>query len=118
MSSPTPPPITSPSAPELDEVRGWLEQMIKALRFVELVAAVLTLITRMRDLNAELVRQLTHLRRARPKSEKLARLERQYVPPFMTATTPATKPSGAADGDDDKKPRKRGKHPGRPPLPA
>ena len=83
MSSPTPPAITSPSVPELGEVRAWLEKMIKALRFLELVTAVLTLITRMRDLNTELVRQLTHLRQARPKSETLARLERQLVLPFV-----------------------------------
>jgi transposase len=118
MSSPTPPAITSPSVPELGEVRAWLEKMIKALRFIELVTAVLTLITRMRDLNTELVRQLTHLRQARPKSETLARLERQLVLPFVIETKPATKPDGATDGDEGKKRKSRAKPPGRPPLPA
>jgi transposase len=118
MSSPTPPLITSPSAPELGEVRAWIEAMIKAFRFVEMVKAVLTLITRMRDLNTELVRQLTHLRRARPKSETLARLERQLVLPFAIVTVPVTKPDGAAGGDEGKKPRKRGKSGGRPAWPA
>jgi transposase len=118
MSLPTPPTITSPSAPELGEVRAWLEQMIKAVRFVEMITAVLALITRMRDLNAELVQQLTHMRRARPKSETLARLERQHVLPFMIAITPAAKPTGAAEGEEGKKRRKRGKSLGRSPLPA
>ena len=119
MSSLTPPPIlTSPSAPELGEVRAWLETMIKALRFVELVTAVLMLLTRMRDLNTELVRQLTHLRRARPKSETLARLEKQLVLPLGIALKPATKPETTADGDEGKKRRTRGKSPGRSPLPA
>lgn len=39
--------ITSPHAPDFSELRSWLEQMVKALRFVELVAAVIALVTRM-----------------------------------------------------------------------
>jgi hypothetical protein len=77
-----PPPITSPYAPDLGQVRAWLETMIKALRFLELVAAVLALIGKMRDANTELVKQLAHLRRARPRSETLERLERQLVLPL------------------------------------
>ena len=56
--------------------------MIAALRFVELVAAIVALIARMRDINTELVAQLAHLRRARPRSETLERLERQLVLPL------------------------------------
>jgi hypothetical protein len=37
-------PVTSPYAHYLAEVRAWLERMIAALKFVELVAAILTLI--------------------------------------------------------------------------
>ena len=54
--------VTSAFAPDLDEVRAWLQKMIAALRFVEMVTAVLALITRMRDINTELVAQLAHLR--------------------------------------------------------
>jgi transposase len=71
------PPITSPYAPDMSKVRAWLEQMIKALRFLELVSAVVVLIGRMSSINAELTKQLTHLRRKRPRSETLDRLQRQ-----------------------------------------
>jgi transposase len=79
----TTPAITSPYAPDLDKVRAWIEQMIKTLQFVELVAALLAFFGRMRDANTELLRQLAHLRRKRPRSETLARLERQLVLPFI-----------------------------------
>jgi hypothetical protein len=61
----SPPPITSPYAPDLEQVRTWMETMIKALRFFDLVVAVMALLGKMRDLNNELVKQLAHLRRAR-----------------------------------------------------
>ena len=78
----TKPPITSPYAPDLAQVRAWLETMIKALRFVDLVMAIVALIGKMRDLNTELVRQVAHLRRARPRSETLERLQRQLTLPL------------------------------------
>jgi transposase len=110
-SAPSTPMITSPSVPELDEVRAWIEQMIKALRFVELVVAILALIRRMRDINLDLMKQIVQFRRARPRSETLRRLEAQRVFAFMT------------EGSRPKKPKKlqqsrKGKHPGRAALPA
>ena len=42
-------PITSPYAPDIAQVRVWLERMIAALRFVEIVTAILALIVRMRS---------------------------------------------------------------------
>ena len=77
-----PPLPTSPSAPDVGQVRTWLEEMLRARRFLELIAAVLALITRLRDLNTELTKRLAELRRARPKSETLRRLERQLSLPF------------------------------------
>ena len=111
MSSPTPPPITSPSVPELAEVRAWIEKMIKALRFVELVVAIVALISRMREINLDLVKQIVQFRRARPRAENLRRLEAQYLLPFMTEGARAKKP-------EKPKVSRQGKHPGRPALPA
>jgi len=85
------PPITSPYAPDMTKVRAWLEQMIKALRFLELVSVVLTLITRMASINTELTKQLTHLRRKRPRSETLDRLERQLEFGFGLVKPPPVK---------------------------
>jgi hypothetical protein len=110
--------VTSAFAPDLDEVRAWLQKMIAALRFVDLVTAVIALIVRMRDLNTELVAQLAHLRRARPRAEALRRLERQLVLPLEGLTAPsAAKPSNETTPDDDTKKRRR-RHPGRGAPPA
>jgi transposase len=110
--------VTSAFAPDLDEVRAWLQKMIAALRFVEMVTAVLALIVRMRDINTELVAQLAHLRRQRPRSETLDRLERQLVLPIDGLTvTSAAKPKDDTTSDDDKK-KRRGRHPGRSAPPA
>ena len=49
-----PPIITSPQAPDIAAVRKWIEEAIAALRFRELVIAVIWLITRLRDLNTEI----------------------------------------------------------------
>lgn len=85
--------------------------MIKALKFVELVSAILYLITRMRDINTELVKQLAHYRRARPRSETLKRVEAQHSLPLDLGAPKPTKP---------KKPpqSRKGRHPGRAALPA
>jgi transposase len=104
--------ITSASAPDLDEVRSWLQKMILALRFVDLVTAVIALLTLMRDLNTQLVAQIAQLRRARPRSEALARLERQLVLPLdgLTVKSPSSTPEVSETAP--KKSRK-GRHPGR-----
>jgi transposase len=113
------PPITSPYAPDIAHVRAWLEKMIKAVRFVEIVAAIVSLVTRMRDLNTELTRQLSQLRRKRPRSETLDRIERQLVLPLTIVTTNVAKTdSGSTPPGAEKKPGRRGRHPGRAALPA
>ena len=110
--------VTSAFAPDLEEVRAWLGKMVAALRFAELVAAILSLIGRMRDLNTDLVAQLAHLRRSRPRSESLRRLEGQLVLPLEGLLVPAApKPKDDAASTDEKK-TSRGKHPGRGAPPA
>ena len=113
------PSITSPYAPDLGHLRAWLEARIAALQFVEIVVAILALVTRLRDLNAELVKQVTLMRRARPRSETLARLEHQMVLAFraIPSTAVATPPDAKSEGDE-KKASRRGRHPGRAALPA
>lgn len=53
MASPA---VTSPYAPDLTHLRAWLERMIASLKFVEIVTVVVALVTRMRDINAELTK--------------------------------------------------------------
>ena len=110
--------VRSAFAPDLDEIRSWLGGMIAALRFAELVTAVLALIGRMRDLNTELVAQLAHLRRARPRSESLRRLEGQLVLPIAGLLVPTAPKPKDDDAATDDKSKRRGKHPGRNAPPA
>jgi len=44
--------VTSPYAPDVDDVRRWMEKMIKSMRLLELVAAIIALVTPMRDAGA------------------------------------------------------------------
>jgi transposase len=112
------PPITSPYAPDLAQVRAWLEKMIKALKFLEIIAAVITLISRMCEINTELTKQLANFRRKRPRSERLKWLERQLVLPLGEMAAKVLK-EGSSEGDEESKPKpsRRGRHPGRGPLP-
>jgi transposase len=89
--------------------------MVQALKFVELVAAVLALVMRMRDINADLLRQLTHLRRKRPRSETLERLERQLVLPIPGVVI---LPQARPDKDGSRPKGRKGRHPGRTAPPA
>lgn len=102
---------TSPYAPDLEELRSWLEKQVAAMKLVELVAAVIALVARMCAINLELTKRVAHLTRKRPRSETLERLERQLVLPLMgVATPPAAKKntSSEADPSHDKKKRSRG----------
>jgi transposase len=118
MAAPT---ITSPLNPDVQQLRGWLERMVATLRFVELVTAIVALVTRMRDINTELTKRLAQMQRGRPRSERLAWLERQLVLPLAGLAQP-TPPS--PDGDAEAVPAKRSRkaprpnHPGRTKLPA
>jgi transposase len=106
--------ITSPYAPDLGEVRGFLERMIRTLRFVELIAAILAFVTKVCEVNGELSKKLAQLRRGRPRSESLERIERQLALPLGDL--------GVASKARSKKARepksRKGRHPGRGALPA
>lgn len=52
---------TSPYSPDLEQLRSWLEKMVTAMKFVELIVAIVGLITRMRDINLELTKRVAHL---------------------------------------------------------
>lgn len=107
--------ITSPYAPDLGEVRAFLDRMIRALRFIELVAAILAFVTKVCEINGELSKKLAALQRRRPRSESLERLERQL-------TLPLGDLDGAAAPRRKKPARetksRKGQHPGRAALPA
>jgi transposase len=118
-------PVSS-SRIDLDELRQWLEELVTQMQFARLITAVIALVTKLRDMNTELTKQLANLRRARPRSERMRALEAQLLLPFaMAASKPpqTTQAPTAGDGDKDKGKGKntkkpRSKHPGRKPFPA
>lgn len=108
---------TSPYAPDLGEVRAWLEQMIRAFKFVELVTAIVAFVSRMCEINTELTKQLALLRRRHPRSERLEWLERQLMLPLGEMVPSAAQVDRPQDNGEPKTSRK-GRHPGRARLPA
>ena len=109
--------VTSAHAPDLEVLRGWLERMVAALRFREIIVAVVMLVTKMHALNTELVRQVADLRRKRPRSETLERLACQLSLPFANAGLAGARKPAEQQARAKKKSR-RGRHPGRAALPA
>lgn len=100
--------MTSAYQPDLDEVRAWLEKMVKSLRFIELVAAVITLIGRMRDINGELMKQVANFRKKRPRSETFDRLERQLSFAFSSfVRSEKPKSDACAPSADERKQKRR-----------
>jgi len=111
-------PITSPYAPDLGEVRAWLEKMIRSLQFVEMVTAIVAFIGRMCEVNGELTKRLADLRRKRPRSETLDRLQRQLLLPLTElAGLRAEHPEPRPECPQPRRSR-RGHHPGRTAFPA
>ncbi len=112
------PPITSAIEPDLGAVRKFIADMIARGAVAELIAAVVGLLVRMRELNTELMRRVASKSRRRPPNEAMRRLQMEL--PFLCA--PAANDGAKPGLPREKKPRKRGAHKptphGRPKLPA
>jgi transposase len=102
-----------------EELQAWLEELVRQFRFAQLVAAVIALVTRLRDLNTELTKHLANLRRARPRSERMRALEAQLMLPWAMSAKPEQKDSSSENPPipERKKKGSRSKPPGRKPLP-
>jgi hypothetical protein len=97
------PPITSALAPDLEAVKKFIADMIAKGAIAGLVAAIVALLVRMRDLNSELMKKLASTSRKRPPNETMRRLQMEL--PFGV-TAPAN--DGKPAPPQDKKPKKRG----------
>jgi transposase len=95
-----------------------MEKMIKALEFLRLVTAIVALVRRMRDINFELTKKLTDLRRARPRSETLKRVESQCLLPFTEGALAPPADSGKPAKEPKPNKSRKGVHPGRAAPPA
>lgn len=109
----------------VEELKRWLDEMVRQAAFVRLVSAIVALVTRLLDLNGELSKQLAHLRRARPRSERWKALDAQLAFSWTKdsastdedAPKPDSEPKDSQPSEPTKKPPKR-KHPGRKPFPS
>jgi transposase len=84
-----------------DDLQSWLQDMVKQLAFTRLIAAVVALVTRLRDLNTELTKQLANLRRARPRSERLRALEGQLFLPWAAVASSSQQSPPSGNGADE-----------------
>lgn len=112
---------TSPLAPDLDAVRDFITEMVTRGAVAGLVTAILALLTRMRDLNGELLARIAQKRRAKPPNEQLRRLQLELPFSFAKASPANTQDAGVAGSEKtklgkDRKPRKPTTH-GRTKLP-
>ena len=110
------PAITNVVAPDLEAVRRFIVEMFSRGAMAALVTAVIALLTRMRDLNTELVRKLASHSRKRPPNEALRRLQLEL--PFVFS--PPANDNKPATPPDDKRKKRGPKNPhahGRPKLP-
>jgi transposase len=95
--------ITSEYAPDLGHVERFIRQKFAEGALAVLLATVMALLARMRDLNAELLKQIALGRRIRPPSERMCRLQMEL--PLWAEK------DAANDGEpatEKKKPKKRG----------
>lgn len=100
-----PPTITSAVEPDLGAVRKFIVEMVARGAITALIAAVLALLGKMRQLNTELMGKLAQKTRKRPPNEAMRRLQMEL--PFLCA--PAANDGGAEPAvPEAKKPKKRG----------
>src|SRR5688500_14353059 len=93
--------ITSEVDPDLAEVKRFIKARLAEGAIAALIAAVLALLTRMRDLNTELAKRIEASRRKRPPSETLRRLQMEL--PFW-GKKPDNDVGDEAARDADEKP--------------
>lgn len=117
MAANKPDPVTSAITPDLSVVRQFIADMVARGAVVELVAAIVGLLARMRDLNTELMAKLAGKSRKRPPNESLRRLQLE-LPLFTTPPANDAEPSKPPEREKKKRGAKNPHRHGRPKLPA
>jgi transposase len=99
--------ITSENDPDLAEVKRFIKARIAEGAIAVLIAALLALLARMRDLNTELRRRLEASRRKRPPSETLHRLQMELPFWVKKPDNDVAEDTTAKDSEAPKKERKK-----------
>ncbi len=114
--------ITSEVDPDLAEVKRFIKARLAEGAIAVLIASILALLARMRDLNTELAKRLEAARRKRPPSETMHRLQLEL--PFWGKKPDNVVGDEAAEGSETPKKERKKRRPkqkdlhGRPKLPA
>ena len=87
------------ATPDLKRIRRFIAEAVAEGAIAELIAAIIGLLTRMRDLNQELARQLAWKNRKRPASETTHRLQLEL--PFVLLATPEPPANDTSSDSDD-----------------
>ena len=111
-------PITSAWSPDLDAVRRFIMDMIARRSFVALVSAVIALLSRMRDLNTELMARIASTSRKRPPSETMRRLQLELAFSLEPVANDAAEAPVPPLREKKKRGAKNARPHGRPSLPA
>jgi len=113
-------PITSAFDPDFGAVRSFITDMLARGAVAALIAAIIALLTRMRDINTELMGKLASKSRKRPPNEAMRRLQLELPLMWTPAANDASKPRPAIAENKPKTkrgPKNRHAH-GRPKLPG
>jgi transposase len=98
--------------PDLKRIRQFIVEAVTEGALAVLVSTIIALLTRMRDLNQDLSRQLAWKSRKHPASERLHRLQLEL--PFVVGAAPEPSANDTSNKDADKdeeKPKKKRKKP-------
>ena len=95
---------------DLKRLRSFITEAVADGAIALLISTIIGLLTRMRDLNQELVRQLAWKNRKRPASETTHRLQLEL--PFVVLATPEppandTSSGSNEDDEDEEKPKRK-----------
>lgn len=91
--------------PDLKRIRHFIVQAVTEGAVAVLVATLIALLTRMRDLNQDLSRQLAWKNRKRPASERMNRLQLEL--PFVMGATPEPSANDTSNKDEGEEKRKK-----------
>ena len=112
------PEVTSALAPDLEVVSKFISEMLAKGAVTGLIAAILALLVRMRDLNTELMKKLAAKSQGHPPSETMRRLELEQLVRGKSADN-AEQTAGAPPKANRKKRGARAPKPhGRPVFPS
>jgi transposase len=109
--------ITSAIAPDFGVVEKFIADMLAKGAVAALIAAIVALVTRMRDLNTELMGTLASKSRKRPPNEAMRRLQME-LPLLWTPPANDAKPVPVPEKERKKRGAKKPTPHGRPELPA